>query len=787
LVSRLDRKLLRDLKRLAPQLLAIVFVLAAGLSMLVMSGGLISGLEQARDSFYNDQRMAHLAASAVRVPNSLAPRIAALPGVAALEARVSGVVSLSLEGTTAALSARALSLPIRGRPSVNDLTLKVGRWPDPGRPAEAILNSAFAESNDIEVGARIPAILKGKRQVLEVVGIADSPEFVFVAPPGEIFPQPDRFGVVWIGLEGLARALDMDGAFNDVAIRLVPGTWVEEVSAAVDTLLASHGGQGTYGRDRMLSDRFVTEELQQLRTMALYLPLTFLLVAAFLVNVTLSRLVATERGNIGLLKSFGFHSVAAGWHYAKLALAVALMGGLGAVALGIWIGVQMSAVYLQVYRFPTLAYQIEPSVIATAFAIGIAACLVGAARAVAKVISLAPAAALAPPAPIPFRGSIELDRWLARFDARSRIVARRILRFPRRAATTVIGVALAMALLIVANSFPASMREMLRVNFDLVNRQSATLTFAEARGTDVLSDVARLPGVMAVEPVRVREAVFQVGSTRVREGLIGLIEQPEFARLLDEQLAPLSVRGDGVTLSRRLAEKLGVDAGAMVRVELTDGEREVRNLPVTHIADTWLGGSAYMEIGAMARAFEEAERISAVHVLVDPDKRTVLEAAVKATPVIVSASFTADARASQEALFEQGVGFMAALFTAFAALMAVGVTYSAARVTLSEQERDLATLQVLGFSRRECSVVLLAELAALGALAVPSGLFLGWQLASVLMRAFETDLFTLPLVVEIDKYAESALFVMLCVAIATFIVRRGIDQLSLTETLKARS
>jgi putative ABC transport system permease protein len=786
-VSRLDRKLLRDLRRLWPQLLAIVLVLSTGLSTLVMAGGLIAALETARDRFYINQRMADLTVAAVRAPLVAAQRLAAIEGVGALEPRVVGFAALTLPGKTGAYSARVVSLPDRGRPAVNDLALRSGRWPEPGRTAEALISSAFADANALEPGARLVALIRGQRETLTIVGVADGPEFIFFAPPGEIFPQTERFGVLWLGREGLARALDMDGAFNDAAIRLAADAEPRAVMAAVDDLLAAYGGQGAIDRERMVSDRFITEELMQLRTMATTLPLMFLLVAGFLVNVTLSRLVATERGNVGLLKSFGFASSTIAMHYAKLALTAALLGAIGAVIIGVALGHGLAGVYAQVYRFPDFAYAPTLSDIAWAFIIALGACLAGAAGAVWRAARLAPAVALAPPAPVSFSASGVIDRAINRLDARSRIVARRILRFPRRAGASVLGIALALALLVMAATFPASMAKLLRINFEQVNRQSVTFTFTEARGPDALHDVAALPGVLHVEPMRAREAVYFFEGKREREALLGLVAAPRLNRLLDADTRPLAVRSDGLTLSRRLAEKLGARQGDLVRVETTDGRRLARTLRVVAIADTWVGGSAYMEIEALSRAFGEGPRMSAAHALLDPAMREKLDAAVRETPAIVAASYTADARASQTALFEQGVGMMALMFRVFAGMMAAGVAYSAARVTLAEQARDLATLRVLGFTRLECSLVLLAEMAILTVLAIPLGLVLGRLLAGALMQAFETDLFTLELVVDPAAYAGAAAFVVTAVIITTLVVRSEVDRLSMTETLKARS
>ena len=293
-------------------------MLACGVALFVMATGMYDSLERARDNYYDSARMADVAVSVVRAPDPVANDLAELPGVNALEARVTGIGLLDLAGKSDPVSARLVSLPPDRHPRVNDVLLRAGRWPDPTRDNEVLINEAFAEANYLAPGAQLRALIYGRYRQLDVVGIASSPEFVFAVAPGAMLPEPERFGVVWMGREALGRAFDVDGAFNDVVFRLAPGADVRDTIFAIDTRLARHGGRGAYGRDRMLSAQFLADELTSLRTMASILPPIFLLVAVFLLNVSLSRLVATERSNIGLLKSFGYGNVSIALHYAQV-------------------------------------------------------------------------------------------------------------------------------------------------------------------------------------------------------------------------------------------------------------------------------------------------------------------------------------------------------------------------------------------------------------------------------------------------------------------------------------
>lgn len=783
----LDRKLLRDLKRLRTQAIAVSAVLACGVALFVMATGMYDSLERARDTYYDSARMADIAASVVRAPDPVANQLAELSGVNAIETRVSGIGLLDVAGKSDPVSARFVSLPPDRRPRVNDVLLRAGRWPDPTRDNEALINEAFAEANRLAPGMTLRALIYGRYRLLQIVGIASSPEFVFAVAPGGMLPEPERFGVVWMNREALGRAFDVDGAFNDVVIRAAPDAKVREIIFAVDALLERHGGRGAYGRDRMLSAQFLADELASLRTMASILPPIFMLVAIFLLNVSLSRLVATERSNIGLMKAFGYANRTIALHYGKFAIAFALLGALLGLIVGRWVGGYMAALYVTVYRIPDLTFDAQPHIYVWAVIVALVAAVLGSAQAVYRATQLPPAAALAPPAPVSFgRLGNRIEHWARRLDGKTRMVTRRIARFPRRSATTVIGIALALALLITSQHFPISMNHIVDVTFGVAQRMDATITFAETADDRILNEVARLPGVLSVEPLRATEVIFTAGSNERRETLMGLPETPYLFRILDHQLDSVPMSTEGLTLAHNLAQKLDVRIGDHVVVQATEGKRANVELPVVAIVKPYLAGAAYMEIDALSRALREPDRVNAAYVLIDRRERDALNREIKELPMIAGVSFLDTASASMRKMLNEGTGFFAYMFVVFSCLMAGGVAYSAARVTFAEQERDLATLRVLGFSRREVSYVLLAEIGALLLIALPSGAILGYLLSRWLMSQFQTDLFTFPYITESWAYGRSTLFVACAVLAAALAVRRSVDRLDMVGVLKSR-
>jgi len=786
-MTPLHRKLFRDLWRMKSQALAVALVLACGIGMLVMSVGMQGSLERARDRYYLNNGMADVQAQAVRAPRRLGAELAELPGVAALELRAVGQARISLPWVTEPLAAQLVSLPDEGLPRVNRPLLVAGRWPERNTQGEALVNEAFAQANGLTPGSHMDVVVRGQRQRLHLVGVANSPEFVFVSAPGEPFPQPARFGVLWMRQGQLERALDMHGAFNDVVLTLSDPAQDAPVRQALQDRLAAYGGMEPFGRDRMVSARFLTEELAQLGNMAATLPPIFLAVAAFLLNVTLSRLVATERANIGLLKAFGHSNGAVARHYAGMALLLGSMGLVLGMALGHVFGEWMSSIYRAVYRLPALPFQTDAHTWLLAFGVGLAAALAGALSAVAQAVRLTPAAALAPPSPPHFGGGQRGGTsWLGQLDPLTRIIVRRVVSAPRRSLSTLAGVALALSVLVVSQHFPAGIEKFLQVTFRVAKTQDATVTLTEAGGPTALHALARLPGVEAVEPFRAVAVSYHFNGRSVQDALVGMPAQPRLERLVQTGSEAVTLRGDGLVASRGLARQLHAQAGDVVRVEVTQGRRMQFDLKVVQVADLWVGSSGYTELTALGRLLQEPGRISGAHLRLQPDRTDAFNAAVAERPALAGLSHVRQAEASMRQTFSQGSGFMSTLFLTFAGMMAAGVAYATASVTLAEQQRDLATLQVLGYTRWQVSYVMLGELALLTLLALPLGLWVGYGFALWLMGTMSNELFTFPMVVDPAAYARSALFVLATVAVCAAWVRRQVDKVDLVASLKSR-
>lgn len=785
MVSMLDRKLLRDLVALRGQVLSIALVVAAGMAVLVMSVSAFLSLHQAMRAHYAEARFAEVFAAAKRAPLPLLERIAAIPGIAQVEGRVAGDARAIWSRSDLPVAARLIGLPAGGQPALNRLALVAGRLPDPLRPEEAVLHVGFAEAWGVRPGDSIPLILEGRAERFRIVGIAHSPEYVFAARPGTPLPDDRGFLVLWANAEPLSRAFDLRGAFNEVVARLAPGATEAAVIAALDRLLEPWGGRGAHGRREQPSNRLLEDELAEQRTLAVTVPLLFFGVAAFLLNVVLGRLVAAQREQVAALKALGYPSGPIALHYAKLVVLVCLLGAALGTGAGAWMGEGMLGLYRPFFRFPSMPYRLPPwlPVLGT-----LAATLLGLAGVLAalfRVLRLPPAEGMRPPAPAGFGGG-RLG-WLGgRLGPRGRLVLRGMLGRPLRTALTVLGIALAVPLVVLGLFWGDALRLMVTLQFDGIERGDAVIAFTDPRPARAVREIARLPGVLEAEGQRVVPVRLRAGN---RSQLLGLSGLPREARLRvprDATLAPAPIPAEGLAISRRLAERLGVREGDLLRAEVLEGARPVLTLPVAVLVEDIIGLNAFLEIRALNRLMREADLVTQVAVRVDPLAAPALWRQLEARPRVA----TTATKAVWLRVFDEVIAAMvltsAAFLTGFGTIIAVGVVYNSARVALQERGWEMASLRVLGFTRAEVGRILLAELALAVAVGVPLGLPLAQGVVSLILGARDSESFDLPAAISARSFALAALVVLGAAAASALLVRRRADRLDLVAALKAR-
>lgn len=769
------------------QVLAIALLLACGVSVAVMAFSTQEALVVAQARYYERTRFADVFATAKRAPLSIAADLARIDGVVAVDARSMKSGLMQIPGLMRPAVATLIGLPVEERSSLNRIVLTQGRYPDPTRTDEAVALKTFLDAARVSLGEQLAMVIDGRQMSFTIVGSALSPEYVYVPGPASMMPDDAHRGVFWAPRFVVEKATGLGGAFSTVSLKLAAGASEAAVVAAVDRALAPYGGMPAVGRADQTSHKFQQERIDRLGIIAWVIPPIFLLIAAGLVQMVLSRLVETEREHVGLLKAFGYGDLEASSIYLKLSLLIGLVGAAAGGGVGAWMSGVVTNELVQYMRFPHLEVQFSWTAFLIAAAISVGAAAAGSLAAVRRATRLSPAVAMRPLTPTAYRrGLLErLPGWRL-LDQPTRLILRNLQRFAGRAALTLAGLAVGLSLLIGSQFMFGSLDEILDQAYFRSRHWTDFVGFGENRDIHSVTEVARLPGVLTAEPVRFAPVHVHAHGHEQKAFITGIDPDARLSLALTPARRSVPLKGGGVILSSSLAYRLGVRPGDAIELEITEGRRPIVVLPVTDVALDYAGLSLFMDRSVLNRVMGDGDVTSSAVLQLAADRRWDFYRAIERAPQIVSTASRADTVASYRITAMQVMTVEMTFFAGFAAAIAFGVAFNVGRIALSERGRDLATLRVMGFGPLECAYVLIGELLILALLAAPLGVLGGIGLAKALVAGFAQQDMQLPMIIAPRSYGVAISTYLAAVGAAAALVGARIWSLDLVAILKTR-
>lgn len=786
-MKALNRKLWRELWQMKGQVFAITLVVTSGVATFIMFISTFHSLEFTRAKFYNDYNFADVFVNLKRAPESLKDKIKNINGVKQLETRVCAQAKLDIKGFTESVTGKIISIPDDGMPILNRLYLRKGRLPDPSRDDEVVINETFAQAHGFNPSDQFAAVINGKWKRLTITGIALSPEYILLMKTGAMSPDFKRYGALWMTRKAISKAYDMDGAFNDVVLTLYPGAKISDVIRDLDNILGRYGGFGAYGRKDQMSHRLLSEEFRQLKTSSKIFPTIFICVAAFLLNVVMSRTINTQREQIATLKAFGYSNTDIGFHYSHLVVLIITAGILCGIAVGIWLGKMLGGIYMETYRFPAFIYKLHTWVIFAAVFVSIVSALGGTAHSLWRASMQTPAEAMRPEAPAKYRVSViekvGVGRWLSQ---PSRIIIRNMERKPIRTFLSVIGIAVACATMISSGFFKDSVDHMVYIHFVLSQKEDMTVTFTEPTSYKAIYELKETQGIIDGESFRVVPVKIKFGHRSYKTVINGIEPDSHLSLLLDKNLKTIPLPSAGILLTDYLGELLGVKTGDLITIETLEGSKTIRQVEVVGLAKQYLGVMGYMDLSALNRLMNEGDAISGAYLVTDSRYRDKLFRSFVEMPRVSEIVIRKNEISNMYDVMAKAMLFFTFIASLMACSIAFGVVYNSARISLSERSRELSSLRVLGYTRGEIAYILLGELGLITLVAIPFGFIIGYWICAYIAQALDNDLFRVPMIIEANTYAQAAAVVLASALISGLIVRRKLDHLDLVEVLKTR-
>lgn len=791
-MSVLDRKLARELRSSWGLLSAITSIITVGVACLVGLGSTYNNLGEAQRRYYVQCRMADFSIELKKVPLAELTPLAELPGVTEIRPRIQFSATVDLDGTIKPLNGLVLSLPDRRRPIINDIVLRQGGYFTETRENEVIVNDTFARHHGLRPGEWIHLVLNNRRQELFIVGTAISSEFVYLLGPGAIMPDPEHFGVFYLKQAYAEDVFDFDGAANQVLGRLTPQRrdHPRSLLRRAEDLLAPFGVFSTTPLHEQPSNRYVSQEIEGLRSFGMVMPVMFLSVAALVLNVLLTRLADQQRTVVGTLKALGYSDGQVFLHFLKFGVTVGLVGGLLGCVSGYFIGNGYTVLYRQFFEFPDLGNRIYPGMTAAGLGVSLFCAVLGSLRGTRAVLKLSPAEAMRPKPPKQ-GGAVLIERvgWLwRRLGSGWRMVLRGVIRNRVRTAAGVFAAAMGASILVSGFMMVEATVFLIDFQYKWILRSDVDLTFKDERGEEALLEAARLPGVDRAEPLLAVGCTFFNGSHQKKGGITALAPDATLTVPRNIDGRPVRVPSAGLAMSRKLAEILQLKRGDPVVFRPVKGLRRLHRTTVEEISDSYLGTTVYADIHYLSRLIGEELAITGVQLATDenPAHTAELYRRLKQMPALQAVNTRADMIEALETYLLEAMWWFIVVLVLFAGIVFFGSILNSSLVSLAERQREVATLRVLGYGPWQIGSLLLRESLIVTLIGTLLGMPLGYGLSVLTAAAFDTELFRFPVVSSPGTYIWTLVLAILFALLAHLAVQRAIHKTNWLEALQAK-
>lgn len=785
MIAVLHLKLLRNLWELRGQGLAIAAVIAAGVAMSIMSFTVLDALTSTRDELYESYQFADVFADLRRAPRSVIYQIKQIDGVKTVSARIKAPANIRVPGFAEPVTGLALSISDGKQPQLNQVQIIEGALPEPFDAQQIVVSEAFTEAHGMRVGDTLSMLINGALEELIIVGIALSPEFIYQIQPGGLVPDYKRYCILWMNESVLESAFDMDAAFNSVSIKLASPGDDNRVIERLDQVLANWGGLGAYRRHIQLSHQYLRQEIEQLNVMATVLPAIFLGVAAFLLSIVASRLISSQRDQIAILKAFGYSNTQIGFHYSALVICIVCIGDIAGMIGGRFLAEALGGLYQEYYRFPYLLIELQPSLVIKVAAMTVVAGLLGALNAIHLAVTLPPAEAMRPEPPGNYKKTLIERLGFNKINQLVRMILRNIERKWLKSLLSIVGIAMSVAILMVSGFQEDAVKHMMNVQFNLSQKQTASIQFFESTSDRAQYELASIEGVYFVEPFRQAPVKLSNKQYSYRTGISAYPAGSQLNTILDNKLNPVSIEHGGLYLSAFLADLLRVSAGDLVQVEFLDGTLKTVAIPVAQPIEDFVGLQATMSLKTFAKYAPDAQSIDGALIGAHEHQTKDIKQKLLDVPSVAGVTFKRDLLDSFKNAMDETILAFSLFSIVLAGIIAFAVVHNNARIAFAERSRELASLRVLGFTRFEVASILNGEVVILTLVAIPVGFVIGSMLCWMMSEALQTDIYRIPFILLPSSYATAASVILVATLMSMVIMSKKLKSLDMLSALKA--
>jgi len=791
-VSVLDKKRRRDIIALRGMLIAVAAIVAIGVGSFVGMFATYINLSQAKNHYYTQCRMADFWINLKKAPISEVERLRNMTGINELRERICFPIRVDLEGVESLTTGKAISMPSEPQPVINNFFMKQGSYFTEKRRNEVIVSEQFAAARNINPGDRLHLIMDGQRKEVYVVGTAISPEFIYCTPPGSIVNQSKNYGIFFMKRDYMEDVFGFHGACNNVVGLLTPDAKRTNPSAVLKKLsdaLSDNGVFISYLLKNQFSNLTLTSEMSGVKTMATFMPIMFLGIAALILNVLMVRISEQQRTIVGTLKALGYFNKQIFWHFIRFGVVVGAVGGLAGCFLGYWISNGMTTLYKEFFEFPSLINKVYPGVMFTGEAISLIFAVLGTVHGVKLITKLNPAEAMREQAP-PVGGAVFLERWKwlwNQLDFRWQMILRAQIRNKARTIIAILAGALGASIVVMAFGLTDSMDKMLSFQFDKVMRNDFSISFRNEQSDEALDMAKRLPGVLKAEPLFNVSGTFVNKNHRKKGAITGLMPNATMTIPHDANGNPVDIPPSGILLTVRMAKELDVHEGDIIHFTPVKGIREEHEVRVVRIIKSMLGMVVYADFNYLNNLLGQSSTLTDIQLKTafTPVEKAAFYSKLKKIPEVQSITSVEKQKTEMRNQF-QSMLTMSAVMVIFAAIIFFGSILNGSLISIAERKREIATFRVLGYTPSEVSKIFLRENMTLNLIGTFIGMPLGYYMLLGMLMSYQTTAFSFPTYVDFNTWIYTFALAVLFVLSAQWVVNKNIMKLNWVEALSMK-
>ncbi|MGB5824201.1 MAG: FtsX-like permease family protein [Proteocatella sp.] len=781
----LVKKIFRDLRTNKGANIAATVLISISFMIFSLMSNIDETLTFSKEQFYQETKFADVFVEVRGYPKERIKLLEKIEGVETVQGRIVEDFIINEEDKNQ-IESKYLRI-FAGGESLCTYVVESGKYPTQDR--EIVIDPNFAKENNINIGEEIEIILNGELSKLKVVGIGRSSENIFTTrKSSDIFPDPKMFGVGYTNIDVMG-GISGGGIYNNIIFKLKKGYEYDQVKDEISSILKPYGVTSQLEAKDQQSNAYMAQELDSIKAISTSMPMMFLSIASAIVYIMLKRLVELQRGQIGILKAFGFSDFQISFHYILYVCIMSVSGAIIGSLSGTALSRVLMGVYEQFFNMPfilgkaNLKYIVISMLMAVIF--GIVTGFLGGKEA----LKLSPAEAMRPKGPVGFSKKLKIEKLKFIMDCLTmtgRIGLRNLGRNKSRGIFIIIGVSFTVAICSVPWTMMGQMLPMIYERYDYVEKYDLKIQL------DGFRDIRSILSQIDSENVKKSEALIEVPATFRKANLkkdsimVGVESDGLLYTPVNSKKEKLPISDGQLFITLNIANKLDVKVGDYVYVSspMAKDPDEETKIMVSFIEEQLIGSNGYMNIESVSNLLGYKGSANEIVISAEDEKLLKIKDKYIDSPYITSITISDSLlKMFQEMMslvvIEIGYLGIIAIVTGFA------IIYNSTITVISEREREMTSMMVIGMSEREVFDIVSFEQWILSIF----GMLLGAPLTKILLvsmaKAVETDLFTMPSNFDIRFYLISILVTVIAIILGQVAAYRKIKRLNLVDALKS--